>query len=59
MMAGNQRTHKCAECGKVRPESEMHKRTPRHFHTQRDLDVPMWFCVDTRCAGDYQMALEG
>jgi hypothetical protein len=50
---------KCAYCGEMRPQSEMILRTVRHYHTQRHLDGPRWYCREKGCAGYHQMSLEG
>jgi len=56
---------KCKQCGKERPENEMHQVTitrlrfnpaNRKKYVAREAT---WFCKDTSCAGHYQMGCEG
>ena len=59
MASDDRPIERCAYCDKERPRSEMHQVTVRHYHTQRHLDKPRWYCSDDGCAGYHQMSLEG
>ena len=50
---------KCTWCGADLQPRNVEIRTVRHHYTQRDMDAPLPYCRDKRCAGYHQMSLEG
>lgn len=61
------KNHRCAYCGKERPESEMHQFEITFLNGRYEYGryrkfvdkATNWYCKDTGCGGKDQMAHEG